>query len=108
MSRAKLHTGLLALGVQCMQCHDVGILTVVLLHTSRTKLHMQVNILLSCSSHMLVILLCVGRYGAQQSECSFLHLLVCLQIWGSVQHKGVQVLATLDEKLKQTLNTKLA
>ncbi len=27
---------------------------------------------------------------------------VCLQIWGSVQHKGVQVLATLDEKLEQT------
>jgi len=36
------------------------------------------------------------------------HLLLCLQIWGSVQHKGEQALATLDEKLEQTLNTKLA
>lgn len=25
-----------------------------------------------------------------------------LQVWGSVQHKGVQALATLDEKLEQT------
>ncbi len=26
----------------------------------------------------------------------------CVQVWGSVQHKGVQALATLDEKLEQT------
>jgi hypothetical protein len=28
---------------------------------------------------------------------------LCVQIWGSVQHKGVQALATPHEKLEQTL-----
>jgi len=31
---------------------------------------------------------------------------LCLQIWGSTQHKGVQAPATLDEKLEQTLFAK--
>lgn len=29
-------------------------------------------------------------------------ILALLQIWGSVQHTGVQALATLDERLEQT------
>jgi len=105
MSRTQLHTGLLALVYSTCSAMLSGFSLFCLAAYVKNKAthagrKSAVLFLSKCLSFSFMF---AGMELSNQNLLFCIFLFVCLQIWGSVQHKGGQALAILDKKLQQTL-----